>query len=68
MNKDYLDYILLYTCNPKKNKACSKMGCATIYKGKDVCSHTSKYRYAKRTALNFIKKIINKIRGTYKYD
>lgn len=68
MNKHYLDFKLLYTCNPRKNKGCTKWGCAHYYEGRNICSHTSKYKYAKKTPLNFIKKIINKIRGTYKYD
>ena len=68
MTKYYLEFKLLYSCDPKKNKGCSKMGCAYYYLGKDICKHTSKYKYAKKTPLNYIKKIINKMRGTYKYD
>lgn len=68
MNKYYIDSKLLYSCNHKKNIECPKKNCAYLVEDGYGCKHTSKYKYAKKTPLNFIKKIINKMRGTYKYD
>lgn len=50
----------LYSCNRKKNTLCKANNCCD--KG-GPCSHTSDWKYAKRTPLNYIKRVINKIRG-----
>lgn len=55
-------WLHLYSCDINKNIECKKNNC-----DKDFCSKTTKYKYAKKTPLNFVKKIINKIRGAYKY-
>lgn len=58
-----IDAILsLYKCDKQKNKHCKKTVC-NLY-----CNHTSQYKYAKKTLANYIKKIINIIRGKYKYE
>lgn len=53
----------LYSCDINKNIECKKNNCDKVF-----CSKTTKYKYAKKTALNFIKKIINQMRGVYKYE
>lgn len=68
MNKEYINAKLTYSCNHIKYKECPKTICAYCYEDGYGCKHTSKYKYAKKNPLNFIKKIINKMRGTYKYD
>lgn len=57
-----------YSCDVNKNKECSKKNCAICHRDGYGCIDTSKYKYAKKTLLNFIKKIINKMRGVYKYE
>lgn len=52
----------VYSCNYKKNKECSKTHCKCI-DGIEGCTNTTKWKYAKRTPLNYIKRIINVIRG-----
>lgn len=52
-----------YSCDTRKNIRCNKRNCR-----KEFCTKTTQYKYAKRTLLNYIKKIINKIRGKYKYE
>ena len=54
--------MLLYTCNKNKNIKCRKKNCS-----KDYCTHTTHYRYAKKNIINYIKMILNKINGNYKY-
>lgn len=61
-------WLRLYSCDVNKNKECNKKNCAICNGDNYGCTNTSQYKYAKRTILNFIKKIINKIRGVYKYD
>ncbi len=69
LNKKYIDtYLRLYSCNVKKNKKCNKRNCAKYHTDGYGCNNTSQYKYANKTLLNFIKKIINKIRGVYKYE
>ena len=69
LNKEYIDVCLrLYSCDVYKNKECLKTNCAICKKDRYGCTNTTQYKYAKKTPLNFIKKIINKIRGVYKYD
>lgn len=65
----YLDACLrLYSCDVNKNKECNKKNCAICHEDNYGCTNTSRYKYAKKTPLNFIKKMINKIRGVYKYE
>ncbi len=64
MNIRYLlKQLELYSCDCNKNIKCKKNHCT-----KEECTHTSQYKYAKKTLLNYIKKIINKIRGVYRYE
>lgn len=57
-----------YSCNINKNKECSRKNCAVCHKNNYGCTKTLEYKYAKKTILNFIKMIINKIRGVYIYE
>ena len=50
----------IYSCNCKKNTQCKARNCCT---NNGPCSHTTEWRYAKRTPLNYIKRIINIVRG-----
>ena len=69
VNKEEIDALLkIYSCNVEKNKKCNKKHCAIYQTDRYGCRHTTQYKYAERTLLNFIKKIINKIRGVYKYE
>lgn len=69
MSRKYIDtYLRAYSCDVAKNIKCNKKNCAICHKDGYGCNNTTSYRYAKRTLLNFIKKIINKIRGAYKYE
>lgn len=69
LNIKHIDiWLRLYSCNVKKNKECNKKNCAACKKDRYGCTNTLQYRYANKTILNFIKKIINKIRGVYKYE
>lgn len=58
----------IYSCDVDKNIECNKKNCAICHEDRYGCKHTVEYKYAKKTPLNFIKKIINKIRGVYKYE
>lgn len=69
VSREYIDvWLRLYSCDVNKNKECNKKNCAICYKDKYGCTNTTQYKYAKKTLLNFIKKIINKMRGAYKYE
>lgn len=50
----------IYSCNRKKNTRCKANNCCV---NDGFCSHTTEWKYAKRTPLNYIKRIINIIRG-----
>lgn len=52
----------IYSCNYKKNKKCSKSHCKYIDRI-EGCTNTTEWKYAKRTSVNYIKRIINVIRG-----
>lgn len=68
MSKEYIDAILkIYSCDAEKNRGCNKKNCAIYQENGYGCTYTTQYKYAKKTPLNFIKKIINKMRGAYKY-
>lgn len=54
--------IEIYSCNYKKNKECKKSYCQYL-DGIYGCTNTTKWKYAKRTPLNYIKRIINMLRG-----
>lgn len=54
-----------YTCDYENNKECKAKYCIL---NNGPCSRTTKYKYAKKNVINYIKKIINKIRGRYKYE
>lgn len=58
----------IYSCDVDKNIECNKKNCAICYEDGYGCTNTTQYKYAKKTPLNFIKKIINKMRGVYKYE
>ena len=69
MNRIYIDvWLKTYSCDVNKNKECNKKNCAIYDCDKYGCTKTTKYKYAKKTPLNIIKKIINKVKGVYKYD
>ena len=69
MNKKQIEVWLgIYSCNVKRNTKCNKKNCAICHAEGYGCNNTTQYKYAKKTPLNFIKKIINKTRGVYKYE
>ena len=69
MSKKYIDtWLRVYSCDVDKNIKCNKKNCAIYCKDGYGCANTTQYKYAKKTLLNFIKKIINKMRGAYKYE
>lgn len=69
LSKKYIDvWLKLYSCNVYKNEECNKKNCKVCHRDNYGCTNTTKYKYAKKTLLNIIKKIINKIRGRYKYE
>lgn len=49
-----------YSCNISKNIECNKRYCI-CHNGE--CKRTTDFKYAKRTPLNYIKRVINTIRG-----
>ena len=49
-----------YSCNINRNKQCNKRYCI---KNNKECSRTTDFKYAKRTPLSYIKRIVNIIRG-----
>lgn len=61
-------WLKTYSCDVNKNTECNKKNCAIYHKDRYGCTNTLQYKYAKKTQLNFIKKIINKMRGAYKYE
>lgn len=68
MSKKYIDtWLRVYSCDVDKNIKCNKRNCAICYEDGYGCTNTTQYKYAKKTLLNFIKRIINKMRGVYKY-
>lgn len=69
MDRKYIDvWLRVYSCDVDKNIECNKKNCAICHFDKYGCTNTTQYRYAKKTPLNFVKKIINKTRGVYKYE
>lgn len=57
INRVVLRYKLkTYSCNIKKNKECNKRNCLC---NNGFCERTTDFKYAKRTPLNCIKRIIN---------
>jgi len=50
--------IKVYKCNYKKNDKCNKT-CCQFLDGIHGCTNTTKWRYAKGTPLNYMKRIIN---------
>lgn len=69
LNKKYIGiWLRAYSCDVDKNIECNKRNCAICHEDRYGCTNTTQYKYAKKTVLNFIKKIINKIRGVYKYE
>ena len=69
INRMYIEvWLRIYSCDVNKNKECNKKNCAIYHEDRYGCMHTTQYKYAKKTLLNFIKKIINKMRGVYKYE
>lgn len=65
MNKYINTMFKIYKCDYKNNDVCKKTCCIC---NNGECSHTTQYKYAKKNVLNYIKKIINKLRGVYKYE
>ena len=59
-----IEYIIklseVYSCNRKKNTLCKANNCCA---NDGFCSHTTEWKYAKRTPLNYMKRLINVIRG-----
>lgn len=69
LDKKYIDiWLRMYSCNLVKNIECNKKNCAIWHEDGYGCTNTTQYKYAKKTLLNFIKMIVNKVRGEYKYD
>ena len=69
LSKKYIDtWLRVYSCDVDKNIKCNKRNCAICYEDEYGCTNTTQYKYAKKTLLNFIKRIINKMRGVYKYE
>lgn len=69
MSKKYIDtWLRVYSCDVDKNIKCNKRNCTICYEDGYGCTNTTQYKYAKKTLLNFIKRIINKMRGVYKYE
>ena len=56
MNRKINSSLKMYSCNTNKNVKCNKRNCGSYCK------------YAKKNLINFVNKIINKIRGDYKYE
>ncbi len=54
--------IKLYSCNYKKNYQCKKSHCKYL-DGVERCTKTTQWKYAKRTPLNYIKRVINRRRS-----
>ena len=52
----------IYSCNYKDNNSCKKTHCKYLNSNAE-CANTTEWKYAKRTPLNYIKRIINIIRG-----
>lgn len=50
--------IKTYSCDINKNKKCNKKHC--ICNGGE-CRRTTKFEYAKRTPINYIKKVLNNV-------
>ena len=68
MSRKYIDTCLrVYSCDVTKNIKCNKKNCAIYCKDEYGCTNTTQYKYAKKTLLNFIKKIINK-RKEYEHE
>lgn len=64
LSREYIEKMTeVYSCNTRKHINCRKINC-----NKEHCNKTTQYKYAKKTPINYIKKIINKIRGRYKYE
>ena len=60
ISKRYIKTLLnTYSCDIKRNDKCNKKYC--ICNGKD-CKRTTEYKYAKKTLINKIKRIINKLK------
>ena len=59
-----IEYIIkkleVYSCNHRKNKECRKAHC-NICGG--PCYHTTEWKYAKKTPLNYIKRLIKSIKN-----
>ena len=69
LSKEYIKaWLKIYGCDVNKNIECNKKNCAICHEDGYGCTNTTQYKYAKKILLNFIKKIINKIRGVYKYE
>lgn len=68
LSRKYIEaWSRIYSCDVNKNIECNKKNCAICHEDGYGCTNTTQYKYAKKTPLNFIKKIINKMRGAYKY-
>lgn len=68
LSRKYIDvWLRLYSCDVDKNKECNKKNCAIYHDDRYGCGNTTQYKYAKKTLINLVKKIINRMRGAYKY-
>ena len=57
-------WLEIYSCNYNKNRQCRK-SCCQYVDGKYGCTHTTEWKYARKTPINYIKRIVNKFKGGY---
>ena len=61
VSKTYVKaWLNTYNCDIKKNKECNKKYCVW---NNGPCKRVVDFKYAKRTPLNYIKRLINIVRG-----
>ena len=66
INKTFIKTLIeTYSCDINKNTECSKRNCIC---NNGPCKRVVEFKYAKKTPLNYIKRIINKIRGVYRLN
>lgn len=61
ISKNYIKALMnTYSCNTNKNTRCNKKNCIC---NNGPCKRVIEFKYAKRTPLNYIKRLINILRG-----
>lgn len=61
ISKSYIKASMnIYSCNINKNTECNKKNCIS---NNGPCKKTTEFKYAKRTPSNYIKRLINIMRG-----